>query len=224
MVKFLSYHLETASFIIYCLGFFFYDRKVDSKKQYRVLAGYYLVAAIGMGVASRLDFNPPVYNLLYLFTSLGIGYYFYCILQGARKKIAWLTTSFTASYYLLSNLVNGFDQVFDSIGHVIASTGIVLLIFLFLHQLLSNVKEEPISHSFDFWFSAIQLMYHLGSFAIFLSYNYFSHKFFSDDYDSKEIGRMATYLWMLHNVILFLGALVTSFGIAWIYRRKLPLS
>jgi hypothetical protein len=220
MESFLSYHLESISFLTYFIGLIIYSRHVDSGKQYRVLAGYYLFATIAMVVASNLDFNPPVYNLLYLVTSMAAGYYFYCILQGAKKKIVWVTTSITAGYYTLSNIMNGFTQVFDSIGHAIASAGIVLLIFLFLYQVMSNVKEEPISHSFDFWFSTIQLMYHLGSFAIFLSYNYFTHKFFSEIDNAKEIGRMVTYLWMLHNVILFLGALITNIGIAWIYRRK----
>jgi hypothetical protein len=224
MKSFFSYHLESISFIVYFIGIIIYAYKVDSGKHYRVLAGYYLFATIAMIVASNLEFNPPVYNLLYLVTSMGVGYYFYCILQGGQKKIAWITTSVTAVYYIVSSLMNGFAQVFDSIGHVIASAGIVLLIFLFLYQVMSNVKEEPISHSFDFWFSTIQLMYHLGSFAIFLSYNYFTHKFFSENNNAKEIGLLVTYLWMLHNVILFLGALITNLGIAWIYRRKSRLS
>lgn len=167
------------------------------------------------------DSNTHIYNLLNLVTSLGVSFYFYLLLQSRLKKgIALLSGIITLLYYI----VNIKEIYLDSVGHVIASTGIVVLIFLYLHQVMSNVTDEPLSGNFDFWYVCTQLTYHLGSFAIFLSYNYFSHVHAVSGEDKAEIGTILTYLWVVHNVILILGALTICFGAAWIYRRKLPLS
>lgn len=220
---FLSHFIEPLAFIILFAGLFFYHRKVDPGIQYRLLYYYYLVAALTMLVATQLEFNPPMYNLLYLLTGIGIGSYFYKTLQSQFKKnIALAGITITMTYYFVSNLMNGFDQIFDSNGHVLSSTCIVVLIFLYLHQVLTNVNENPLSQNFDFWFVCVQLVYHLSSFAIFLSYNYFTHRYFLERNESKEIGTILTMLWVVHNVILFLSAVIISLSIAWIYRKKSP--
>lgn len=194
---------------------------MDRRFRYRVLGGYYLLAtALLTRVAlshSSDDSNTHVYNLLYLVTSMSMSYYFFAVLQHPAKKWVAALAGFSTLLYFVINT----DEIFfDSMGHVIASTGIVILIFLYLHQVLSNVTEEPLSLNFDFWFVCVQLAYHLGSFAIFLSYNYFTQQYFLGKEAKKEIGTILTYLWVVHNVILFLSALIIGFGIAWIYRRK----
>ncbi len=164
--------------------------------------------------------NTHFYNLLYPITSVFLSQYFYNLLQTRLKKTVAVITGLIPLVYYSFHIDAPY---FDSIGYVAASTGIVVLIFLYLHQVLHHVTEEPLSHNADFWFVCVQLAYHLGSFAIFLSYNYFTHRYFAEG-KSPEIGTILTYLWIVHNVILFLGALILSFGIAWIYRRKLPSS
>jgi hypothetical protein len=218
---FLSHFIEPLAFLLLFASLHFYHRKVDAGIQYKMLYRYYLVATLIMFVSSQLDFNPPMYNLLYLLTGMSIGYFFYKTLQSRFKKnLALAGITITITYYFVSNLMNGFDQIFDSNGHVLSSTCIVVLIFLYLHQVLTNVNEDPLSQNFDFWFVCVQLVYHLSSFAIFLSYNYFTHRFFLERHESKEIGTILTTLWVVHNVILFLSAVTISLSIAWIYRRK----
>lgn len=172
-----------------------------------------------------LKVNTHFYNLLYPLTSLTLGYYFYELLQTQLKKAVALASGLVAILYYFSNsFFFSAETLFDSIGHVISSLGVVLLIFMFFHQVMTNVKEEPLSHNFDFWFVCVQLFYHLGAFAIFLSYNYFTRKVLSVEFYSNENRSILTYLWVVHNVLLFLGALTTAFAIVWIYRRKSPSS
>lgn len=158
---------------------------------------------------------------MYLITSVCLGYFFYAILQSKVKKgIAVATGVVTIIYYLFSDTTVNNIQLFDSIGHVISSSGIVLFIFLFLHQVMTNVNEEPLSHNFDFWYVCSLLIYHLGSFAIFLSYNYFTRKVLPAENYSDENRTILSYLWVGHNVLLLLGALLTSVGTGWIFYKK----
>lgn len=210
---------------MYFGAFLFYARKVDRKFRYQVLYGYYLVAAVMMIKALQLDDNTQLYNLLYVLTSLSLGYYFYSLLQPRLKRTVALVCGLTPLlYYLSKSTVFESEPFFDSIGHAISSSGIVIMIFLYLHYIITNVKEEPLSHNFDFWFVCVQLFYHLGAFAIFLSYNYFTRKVLPVEYYSRENRSILTYLWVVHNVLLFLGALITAYAIVWIYRRKSPSS
>lgn len=223
MKFFLSFILEPLSFLLYLGALFFYAWKLDSKFHYRVLCGYYLIATalLVKGVTERSTSNTYIYNMMYLITSFFIGYYFFAILKTPLKKGIAVATGVTAiAYYLGSDTVVNNVQLFDSIGHVISSSGIVLLIFLFLHQIMTNVNEEPLSHNFDFWYVCSLLIYHLGSFAIFLSYNYFTQKVLPTENYSDENRTILSYLWVGHNVLLLLGALLTSFGAGWIFYKK----
>lgn len=224
MSHFLYYLVEPLSYVIYFIGFLFLFFKVEKQAIYLSLAIFFLASsALMMRAAIRLgpeDYNTYLYNILYLITSLAFSFYFFKLLNKQWKQaVAILTGIFVLIYYL----INIKEVYFDSIGFVINSTGIILLIFLYLHQIMTNVTEELLSNNFDFWFICVQLMYHLGSFAIFLSYNYFTHRFFSAGSDSAEISTILGYLWVVHNVLLFLGAIITCSGIAWIYHKKLRL-
>lgn len=222
---FLSIYLEPISFLLYFGAFFFYSWRLVRKFHYRLLCSYYFVASVMMIKAVRLADNTQLYNLMYVLTSLSLGYYFYSLLQTRLKRaIAIVCGLAPLLYYLSRNTIFESELLFDSIGHAISSSGIVIMIFLYLHYVITNVKEEPLSHNFDFWFVCVQLFYHLGAFAIFLSYNYFTRKFLSVQFYSDENRSILTYLWVVHNVLLFLGALTTAYAILWIYRRKSPSS
>lgn len=223
--SFFSFNLEPISFLIYFGSFFWCARKVNGRFHYWAVTFYYLLATIIITRASlRLESdtsNNHYYNLLYPITSIGLAFYFFSILHAQWKKIIAILTGLTTLIYYFANL----DEVFfDSIGHVITSVGIVLLIFLYLHQLMNNVTEKSLSYNFDFWYICIQLMYHLGSFAIFLSYNHFTYRFLAAGDDKKATARLLAYLWIVHNIILFMGALVTAYAVARIYKKKIRLT
>jgi hypothetical protein len=222
MKFFLWQSSEPVALLIYAVAFFFYTRKIDGRYHYWIVTIYYLLATILLTRASlRLQgdtTNNYYYNLLYPITSIGLSYYFFSLLDVWWKKIIAIITAVTSLVYYFSN----FDErYFDSIGHVIASTGIVLLIFLYLHQLMSNVSDESLSYNFDFWYICIQLMYQLGSFAIFLSYNYFTKQYFAAGDDKRELSIMLGYLWVVHNAILFIGAAITSYAVARAYSNRI---
>ncbi len=215
------YIIEPVAFLIYFGALAYYAWRVDGGSRYKVLSGYYFLATVLLTRAAFIFYSSSTthfYNLLYLITSVCLSYYFFSLLRDRWKKILAIVSGLATLLYYLTNTE---EIYFDSIGHVIASTGIVVLIFVYLHQIMNNVTEEPLSLNFDFWYVCIQLMYHLGSFAIFLSYNYFTYRYFSAGDDTKEVGQMLTYLWGVHNVLLFLGSLLTWSGLLWIvYRRR----
>jgi hypothetical protein len=222
MSYFLSQTIEPISFLIYLVAFYVYAKKIKGSLHYWIVTLYYFLATIILFRASlRLEgdtSNNYYYNLLYLITSIGLSYYFFALFQARGKKVTAILVCLTTIVYYFSNL----DQIyFDSIGYVIASIGIVITIFLFLHQLMSHVTEQPISNNFDFWYTCIQLVYQLGAFAIFLSYNYFTHRFFETPDNNYGIGIMLAHLWVVHNILLFSGAIVTVYAVMRMYRTKL---
>jgi hypothetical protein len=99
-----------------------------------------------------------------------------------------------------------------------------VMIFMYIHELLANVSEHPLLFSFDFWFVSAQIIYYLGSFIIFLSFNYLTKKILPTELYSHENRAILTKLWGVHNVLLFLGSLLTTGGAAWISSRKKSLS
>lgn len=169
--------------------------------------------------------NLFLYNFLYLLTGVSLGIFFFVTLNSKfKKKIALVSTSTTLIYYITSNLYSGFDQLFDSLGYVVSSSGVVILIFLYFHQLMENVTEEPLSLNFDFWYSATQLAYHLGAFTIFLTYGYFTYKVLPIESYTKENRAILTYLWIVHNALLFLVSLLVLCGSVWISYWKKKIS
>jgi hypothetical protein len=222
---FLDSLLEPVSYGL-CFLFIFWASRKDKHPKWRVLVAYYLIASLMMWKAAYTYRNLMIYSLLCLLSSIGIGMYFYYTLKSTFKK--WVVISFVAVqavYYLMSNC--WVDQVvaLDSMGFVILSAGVVLMSFLFMHQILTNVTEEPLSWNFDFWFVSSQLFYHLGSFFVFLTYGYLTRKLQSSNDYSIENRMYLSQLWLGHNVLLFLSALFIGGSMLWIFfRKKLPSS
>jgi hypothetical protein len=224
---FFSTLIEPLSFLIYFGALFFFISKTNGRYRLRILAVYNMLACILMLIAviSRGKIpNLIFYNLLYLLTGVGLGiFFFFTLTSNIKKRVVLTTSGITIIYYLISNLYAGFDQLFDSVGYVISSTGVVICVFLYFHQLMENVNEEPLSLNFDFWYSATQLVYHLGAFTIFLTYGYFTYKVLPAESYTKENRAVLTYLWIFHNVILFLGSLIVLSASIWIFSRKKKL-
>ncbi len=222
----ISYLLEPISYFLFFTALAFFSWRVDSKKKYWVLTGFYLVGFfVLLKILTPQYYNGFLYNFLYMFTSLSYGYFFMVTLRGKLKQwLIILCCTTTLIYYIINSLILG-ERLFDSLGYVISSTGIVIMVFMYLHQVMNRVTEKSITLNFDFWFTASQLIYHLGAFAIFLTFNPLTQKVLPEEYFIHENRVILTYLWGVHNVLLFLGSLLTWLGLLWIvYRKRSTLS
>jgi hypothetical protein len=195
-----------------------------------ILCAYYLISTMLMVKAVTMN-NPGannigIYDLLFLLTSVCIGSYFYLLLQTVAKKIVTvIICGVEGIYFILDSLIFNSSQLFDSNAYAMLSLGVVIMIFMYMHQLLSNISDEPLSSNFDFWLVSAQLIYHLGSFIIFLTFNYLSRKIMPAELYSSENRAVLTKLWGVHNVLLFLSTLLTIFGVLWIsFPKKSPSS
>ncbi len=218
----ISFLLEPASHLLFLCAVLIQLRIGDAKLRHKVLAIYYLMGFVLLVKIVFTKQNAYLYSLLYLLNSVGLDLYFFSLFETSKKRwLALLPAGVTLFYYLIKTFYVGADPLFPSIGFVISSVGILILIFFFLYQLMTQVKEESLSQSFDFWYICSHLIYQLGAFAIFLTYNNLTSKFLSDQHFSDENRDILIYLWGVHNVLLFLGSLLTLFGILWIaFRRK----
>lgn len=218
-VEFLALFINLVTLLVVCF-------KISKGFRYRVLFVYYLLASalIAKTLLYQTANNADIYAVLYLVTGLSIAYYFFDLFMVSWKRIVAAVTGVgTLGYYLFSLQYE--DIIFDSVGYAITSMGIVLLIFLYLHQIFTNITEKSLFHDFDFWYVCSQLIYHLGAFFIFLMFHRLVEKIMSGDHYSHENRKILTHLWGIHNVLLFLGALLTTTGLLWIlFRKKSPSS
>lgn len=225
----IAYLLEPISYLVFTLAIFFFSWKNQAKLRHKVLTGYFFVATILMFKAllePRDGSNISIYDILCLLTSFSISTYFFSALNTLWKKVVTVVLcGIQIAYYFLSNIIFEDTPLFDSLGYVILSMAIVIMIFLFLHQILSHVTEESLAMNFDFWFISSQLIYFLGSFIIFLTFNYLTRRILPAELYSHENRVLLTNLWGVHNVLLFLSSLLTTFAVIWIsFRKKLPSS
>jgi hypothetical protein len=168
-----------------------------------------------------LTSNIVIYDLMFLLTSVSLGVYFYSTLLSLRKKLItiWICST-EVIYYVLNNIVFKSSPLFDSTGYAILSTGIVIMIFMYMHQILTNVSDESLWLNFEFWFVASLMIYFLGSFIIFLTFNYLTRKILPDELYSLENRHLLDAVWGVHNVLLFLGSLLTLGSVLWISSHK----
>lgn len=224
-----SFLLEPAAYFVFAVFIFLHARR-DRRTKTKVLYLYYFVAALLMVRSTVLGMhgepNIELYSLLFLLTSIALGVYFFHTLEPLWKRVVVVIFSLAeAGYYVSTNLVLTPEPVFDSKGYVMMSTTIVLMSFLYMHQVLANVTEDPLSMNFDFWFVCSQMIYYLGAFAIFLTFDYLTRKILPEQAYSWENRVLLTNLWRVHNVLLFLTALINATGVVWIaFHRKSPSS
>ncbi len=187
---------------------------------------YYFMATLLMLKAAYSKTNIEIYSLLCLLTFICMGlYFYYTIFTLWKKRLVILFCAIHTGYYIISIFLFPSPLVFDSTGYIILSTGVVLMAFMYMHQVLTNVTEEPLSLNFDFWFVSSQLVYHLGSFFIFLTYGYLTQKILISDLYSDQNRIYLSQLWRVHNVLLFLSSVIISASVLWIFfRKRLPSS
>jgi hypothetical protein len=224
---FIAHTLEPISLFLFFCALLFWSRK-DKRGIIKVLIGFYLLSGLLilkiMTVKSGTSAtNIHLYSLSCLLKAFGICAFFFNVLKRKwQRGAAIVGCVINGAYYIFNNIIRETPGVFDSLAYVILSSTIVMLIFMFMHQLLNEVTEEPLSLNFDFWFVSSQLFYFLGAFAIFLTYGYLTNRVISS---TVRTNTTLTWLWGFHNVLLFLSAIITSASIAWIfYRNKSRLS
>ncbi|MGC4021387.1 MAG: hypothetical protein QM734_05325 [Cyclobacteriaceae bacterium] len=225
MKYFITFFVEFLALIVNLVTLTSVCIRISKSFRYQVLLVYYLIASAL--IARTLLFekvnNANIYAVLYLITGLSLAYYFFSLFTASWKRAIAVGVGVGVLTYYISSLRYE-DIIFDSVGFAITSMGIVLLIFLYLHQVFTHITDEPLFHRFDFWYICSLLIYHLGSFAIFLTFHRLVEKIMDGDKYSSENRAILTYLWGIHNVLLFLGALLTASGLLWIiYRKKSPL-
>jgi len=213
--------IEPSSYVIIILFLLFYLTR-DSQTKLRVLAVYFFVAALLMLSAAYTNPNIAHYSLLSLLSAVFLGVYFYhTYFLNWKRKLVLMLVLVQGTYYVVTNFIFPAPTIFDSAGHVLQSTGILIMTFLYMHQILTNITEEPLSDNFDFWFVSTQLIYHLGAFGIFLTYGYLTKRILRSGLYSLENRNLISNVWLVHNVLLFLTALLLAGGILWItFRRK----
>lgn len=218
-----SYFLEGVAYCLSFVSILIYTIRINRETQFKILTGFlFLVTVIAVKISVRKGVsNSLLYSYIYLLNSVGWSlFFFFTFKDPVRKAISLVPGLITLIYFIQKVVLSEFDRVFDSIGYVICSTGIVLLLFLYFQYLLANVKSERPSMNFNFWLSCSQLVYNLGAFAIFLTYNHFTLRIL-DDY-TPEKRSILTSLWGVHNLLLFLSSIIILIALVWISRNRLP--
>ncbi len=217
-----SYLLEPFSYSLYFSALLAYLRIGNNKPKHKILIIYYFLGFTLLVIIVFTKYNSYLYGYLYLLIGISFSLYFFFLFESQKRR--WLTLILgvaTFLYYLIEWYLMGVEKLFPSIGFVITSTGIILMIFAYFIHLITHVNEESILRNFDFWFMCSQLIYHLGAFGIFLTYNKLTSNILPTEHYSDENRALLTYLWGAHNVLLFMGSLITWFGVLWIiYQNK----
>jgi hypothetical protein len=219
---FIANLLEPISYGI-CFFFFIFYTRHERDIKWRILLAYYFLATLLMWRSIYSTTNLEIYNLLCLITFVCLGGYFYYTYHSLlKKRLVIILGILHAGYYVVGNFYYA-PKVFDSAGYVFLSFSIVVLSFMYLHQMLNNVTEEPLSLNFNVWFVSSQLIYYLGSFFVFLTYGYLTQKLLTSNLYSIENRIYLSRLWYTHNVLLFLISVIISAGILWThYHRRSP--
>jgi hypothetical protein len=165
--------------------------------------------------------NNWVYNLFYFLTIFFLTFYMYQNFITARSKIISLAL-------LLVNVINYFlndlifkQQLFNSFATSVSFLSLILLIFLYYQQVLRNVTELNILLDFDFWLISGYLLYFLGSFFIIIFWSELSSQVVLKA--TKVQQDQFNLLWSVHNILLFLSAIIALISSIWIrsYQKKL---
>lgn len=216
----ISFLLEPLSFLISFIAIVFLLQIKDNKIEYKILVAYYL---LGFAIHLCVVFvrpNTQLYSYLYLLSGVSISLYFFFLLKSTEKKWLILLPAFiTILYYLFEQFFVRGIKLFPSMGYVVVSICLILLAFVYFYQLLTHVNEEPLVFNFDFWFVCSLLVYHLGAFGIFLTYNNLTKKILPSEHYSYENRVILTLLWEAHNVLLFITNLMIWIGVICIVRK-----
>ena len=226
LIQSIYYTIEPLSFLLSGVFLLYYAR-IDTRARIKVLIGYYLLGCLLMikaNIFDRLGNNIDEYRLMCLLTSLAMSFYFYTSLNGKWQRLTVLLFVAVHVNYFIGYYVMDYDpKAFDSLGYVLTSFSIVVMVFFFMYQTLRNVTDEPLSHNFNFWFVTAQMLYHCGSFIVFLTYGYFTKKIQTAGQYTLANRYLLMQLWNGHNILLLISSLMICTSILWInWRKKHP--
>lgn len=228
VIKMLSVFSEPVANLFYMGAIVVYQKRTHWPLG-KLLAAYYGLAALLMMVAAAIVISNTYSNNIWLYdivaaiTSVVLGYYFYALLQTRAKKIAVLVLSSAFLVYSAGrHLLFSSDRLFDSLGYALLSASIAVYVFMYFHQLISNVTETDIFRQFDFWLASAYLVYFTGNFIIFSSYYYLTNRIMAT-YTTEERDLM-TSLWAVHNVLLLITGLTLLISSLWLTSRKKSMS
>ena len=232
MVKdLINNHLEPISYLIAALAILYSIHKSAHIKKWVLF--FYFISSFAIFFIGVKDFytgsnNIDLYNYHFFSTFLFIGIYYYLILKTAiLKKIVIVFMLSNAVYFIYTNLFYSSNKTFDSLGISFLSLGIVILFFSYCYQILKTVDDsKPILSSFDFWVNISLIILHLGSFVIFISFDYLTRIILNQSTLINDINRLNSYkhslsdLWGIHNILLFISALSLVIGLKWVTSVK----
>jgi hypothetical protein len=218
--SFFTNFLEPISYLLIAVALLFY---LKSKKINRVwvLFIFYSVATILMFFASFKVLpqknNIREYDLLLLSGTIFISIYFFLLLETKFKKGFAIFILFLGCLnFIKREFIFHQYSAFDSLGFYMFSLFTIILVFMYFNQVLKTISNKSIFLNFDFWISVSLLVYHLGSFVIFLSLYALSVLVYRWE-DRLSIGN----LWAGQNILLFVSAICINTGVAWIiYHRE----
>ncbi len=212
--------LEPISYLFIAVALLFYLR-FKSVNTVWVLLMFYVIATILMFFASfkvlpQID-NIREYDLLLLSGTIFISIYFFLILETKfKKRFAIFSLILGCLNFIKREFIFRQYSAFDSLGFYMFSLFTIIMVFMYFNQLLKAVTDKSIFLNFDFWMSAAFLIYHLGSFVIFLSLYALSILVYGVE-DQLSIGN----LWAGQNILLFVSAICVNTGVVWIiYHRE----
>jgi len=220
---FLFFYLEPISYFLPTV-FLLYHSRSDKRARIKVLAAYYFIATLLMLKANTFNLqyhdNIGDYRLLNLFTGLCMCFYYYTSLGNRwTKSFALLFGFTTVLIFITSSVLLPNPRSLDSYSSAWISLAIIVMVLFFMYQTISNVTEAPLASNFDFWFVASQMLYHSGSFIIFLTYSYFTKKIQEANLYSIENRDILMQLWNGHNMLLFICSVMICFFVVWTRKR-----
>lgn len=226
VIRFLGFHLETLSYLIYS-GAFFLQYRRDKVLKKGVLTGYYLIGAALAAYANWLltqpqddprNYNDPVYNALFILTMVVITYYFLQTLTTrSARRIVWVL-AVAILLVFTRELLLGRGLVFSSLIAALSYGFPVLCAFCYYYETLTHVGETNIVLDYDFWIIAAYTLHFLGNFFIVLAWDHLSNIYQGAEL-VKHKGQF-TLLWSIHNLLLFLSAALILITTLWIPYRK----
>jgi hypothetical protein len=214
----ISFFLEPISYFLIFCALLTNSRLESWKRRHIVLI---ILHIIGVTLLVRSFFVSPnnyLYGYLYLVTGICFSLYFFFLYESYPNR--WLTLLYglmVIFYYFFERFFVTGEKLFPSIGFVITSSGIVIMIFIYFFLLITHVNEKSLLLNVDFWFVCSQLVYHLGAFGVFLTYNKLTVDIIATGNYSAENRELLTSLWGAHNILLFIGSLIFWTGVLWIF-------
>ena len=198
MRSFICNELEPLAYLIYLVAVLLCYHRFKLLK-HKVLLFYYAGTTITMyaGIVITTYLNNWSYNLVYFASICVFSWYFRQLLHSRQKQII-VTICFIINvliFIYFDIIQHTFYSRFNSLVYGVAFITIVLYTLLYLHQTMTDVKEENLLMNFDFWLVCLYLMYFLGSFVVVIYY------------ERANIYERA-YMWAMSNVILFICAVI----------------